>query len=265
MGRIIATGLVVFIISAVLAKDTTTILIVGVFHFANPRMDAVKVDQIDVTTRASQQYLERVTKKLAQFRPTAILQEFIPKKESELNAEYDNYLIGNFELGKSEKYQLGFRIAKASEINYLHGIDEWGPKMKFGEFQNYMTRSEPKALKKFQDQIAAITAKETQAHSSMTLQQLLVRYNEAEADRENKAIYLSTNSVGAGDGFVGADAAAGWWNRNFRMYANIQKHVKPGARLIVIVGAGHAAILRDLADIDPDVSVEAVMPYLRLR
>ena len=128
-----------------------------------------------------------------------------------------------------------------------------------------MTESEPKELKKFQDLIAAITEKEMQAHSSMTLQELLVHYNEAETDRENKAIYLSTNSVGAGDGFVGADAAAGWWNRNFRMYANIQKHLKPGARLIVIVGAGHSAILRDLADIDPDVTVESVMPYLLLR
>ena len=132
MGRIIATGLIIFLITPVLAKDPATILIVGVFHFANPGLDVVKVDQFDVTTHASQQYLERVTKKLAQFRPTAILQEFIPEKESELNAEYNNYLTGNFELGQSEKYQLGFRIAKASEINYLHGIDEWGPKMKFG-------------------------------------------------------------------------------------------------------------------------------------
>ena len=48
----------------------------------------------------------------------------------------------------------------------------------------------------------------------MSIQELLVRVNEAETERENKALYHSTNAVGAGDGFVGADAAAAWWNRS---------------------------------------------------
>ena len=68
----------------------------------------------------------------------------------------------------------------------------------------------------------------------------------------------------AGDGFVGADSSATWWNRNFRMYANIQKHAEPGSRLIVITGSAHAAILRNLAEIDTNMIVEDVLPYLRV-
>ena len=37
-----------------------------------------------------------------------------------------------------------------------------------------------------------------------------------------------------------------------------------GSRLIVIAGGGHTAILRNLAQIDTNVIVEDVLPYLQM-
>lgn len=245
-------------------KDIALIIIVGVFHFGNPQNDAVKTDQIDVTTEQSQTYLEAVTREFAKFGPTAILHEFHPKVEADINEKYQQYLSDNLELATSETHQLGFRIGKYSGAKHLHGIDEWRPLMKFSEMMEYMEASDPVALQESEELLKTFAEEDTKAHQSMSLQELLIRANRPESERKNKALYISTNSVGAGDGFVGADASAAWWNRNFRMYANVQRHIKPGARIIVIVGAGHAGILRDLAEIDSNVNAVDVIPYLEL-
>lgn len=239
-----------------------TIIFLGVFHFANPGLDAVRVDQIDVLSPASQAYLDDLSTRLGAFEPSVLLLEIEPEDEESVNQQYREYLEGNLQLGPSELYQLGFRIAKAAGLEQVHGMDEPGPPMKFAELMAYMESSEPAALKSFNALLADITEDEQQAHASLTLRELLLRTNDPEQDRRNKAIYLSTNVVGAGTSFVGADAAAAWWNRNFRMYANIQRHATPGTRILVIAGQGHTAILKDLAASDTSVRVEDAHPYL---
>lgn len=58
-----------------------------------------------------------------------------------------------------------------------------------------------------------------------------------------------------------ADASASWWQRNFRMYANIQKVAQPGERIIAIGGSGHMAILKQLLAIDQRLQEEKVDGY----
>ena len=41
--------------------------------------------------------------------------------------------------------------------------------------------------------------------------------NDPDMLRANKVLDLLTNAIGADDNFIGADAAAAWWQRNFRM------------------------------------------------
>jgi len=88
-----------------------------------------------------------------------------------------------------------------------------------------------------------------------------MRSNTAEGDRLNMDLYLATNAIGAGDGYSGADASASWWQRNFRMYANIQKAAQPGERIIAIGGSGHMAILKQLLAIDQRLAEEKVDGY----
>ena len=112
--------------------------------------------------------------------------------------------------------------------------------------------------------VQALTGRINADHRRFSLQQLLIQLNSPQADRENKGLYLSFNAVGAADrSFAGADSAANWWQRNFRMYAQIQRHAQPGARVLVLVGSGHAAILRDLLRADEARVEERVGRYLR--
>ena len=92
---------------------------------------------------------------------------------------------------------------------------------------------------------------------------MLQKLNTPEEDRRNKDLYLLFNPVGAkAKSFNGADSTASWWRRNFRMYANIQLHATPGARILVIGGQGHTAILRDFVSIDSTIDEEPIAPYL---
>ena len=241
----------------------TVALFLGVFHFGNPRRDAVHVDQIDILAEPCQAYLAALARQLAMYRPTRLLAEVHPSRIDQTNEQYRAYLAGRLEPDRPEVQQLGFRVAEASGLDRLHGIDEWRPLMLFGELLDYMADKDPGAKAAFDSLLESESAEEAHAHATMDLRTLLLRTNDDDIDRRNKAAYLSTNAVGAGDSFIGADATARHWNRNFRMYANIQRHTAPGARLLVIAGQGHTAVLKDFARDDPNVVVESALPYLR--
>ena len=76
------------------------------------------------------------------------------------------------------------------------------------------------------------TLDEQEAQSTLTLKGLLARTNDPERDSLNRSFYVLTNHVGEDDNFVGADASASWWHRNFRMYALVQRYAQPGERVI---------------------------------
>lgn len=248
--------------SAHAAEAPAKVLMLGTFHFSNPGLDAVKHEVIDVMDQPSQAYLETLAQRLAAFKPTVVLLEYNPENESKMNARYQAYLAGDYALERNEIYQVGFRVAKLAGLNSVTSFDERNTPND-GDLWNYMPKHAPAAMKEFEQMIAQLSAEGQKDHTTMSLQQLLQKYNSVEFDRYNKDLYLKFNVVGAdAKSFNGADSNASWWRRNFRMYANIQLHSKPGARILVVGGQGHTAILRDFVAIDSGVEEEPIAPYL---
>lgn len=238
------------------------VMLIGVFHFANPGLDAVKHPTIDVMTPASQAYLEQLTQQLLRFKPTKVLLEYDPTDEEKINQRYRDYLAGNYVLERNEIYQLGFRVAKHAGLASVHSFDERNTPWR-SELWDYMPKHDPAMMASVEALIAKLSADGERAHTTMNLRELMQLHNDPEYDRTNKDFYLLINPVGAEQKlFHGADSAASWWHRNFRMYANIQLHAKPGERILVIGGQGHTAILRDLLDIDSRIDAEDPRPYL---
>ena len=158
---------------------------------------------------------------------------------------------------------MSFRIARKAGLERVHCYDErdieWGADNLF----EYIATQEPATQAKMDTAIAEFTNRTTEDHRTKSLGQLLLQTNSEEEDMLNKSFYLMTNSAGAGTNFYGADAAASWWHRNFRMYANIQKLAMPDTRSIVIGGQGHTAILKDLLQIDDERQAVDIVPFLR--
>ena len=227
------------------------VMLFGVFHFANPGRDVVRVDQADISTPANQAYLERLARRICAFRPTAILLEFDRTAEPEMRRQFEEYASGRSGLpGVNENYQIGFRVARTCGVRHIHGFDETEVGWDSAPLFAYLEHSAPELRARFDAEITRIGRAEAAAHRKLGLRELLIRANDPEQDRQNKDLYLLTNAAGAGAGFEGADAAASWWRRNFRMYANIQRYATAGERILVVAGSGHTAILRDLLAID---------------
>ncbi|CAN5736884.1 hypothetical protein BH23GEM8_BH23GEM8_22270 [soil metagenome] len=68
--------------------------------------------------------------------------------------------------------------------------------------------------------------------------------------------------MGAGDGYVGADLVSRWYERNIRIFANLKQITVPGDRILILVGSGHAPILRELISQDPTLVLVDPLEFL---
>jgi len=258
---LVATLIVLLSGTRVFASEPAQIMLIGTFHFSNPGQDAVKVKDFNVLDEESQLYLQALSKRLAAFNPTRVLLEYNPENEEPVNQQYRDYLEGVYELDVNEIYQLGFRIARAAGLKSVQSFDHRDLNWEAEPMFEYAKQHNSPEMVIFNEKIKTLTNEEDKARASMGLRELLMRSNDPEQDRLNMDLYLATNSIGAGDGYPGADATASWWQRNFRMYANIQQVAKPGERIIAIGGSGHMAILKQLLEIDTRLAEVEVDEY----
>lgn len=247
---------------AVLATEPAEVMIMGTFHFSNPGLDTVKTDQVDVSTKEHQAYLQTFSHKIAtQFKPTHVLVECPPTRQSNLDKEFEEYIAGEFDLPINETYQLGFRIAGASTDAKVVCFDDKSVAWQAGPMMEFMSKNAPEDKQQFDHFIEKITGTINQMHQQLSLPELLKAHNQKDFDDLNKSFYIQTNHVGAGDGFSGANSSASWWHRNFKMYANIQQVSVDGTRVFVLAGQGHTAILKDFLALDDKRKRVDVVPY----
>jgi hypothetical protein len=241
------------------------VMLLGMFHFANPGKDMVKSRVIDVMAPANQAWLDGFASRLAAFAPTDVLAECSPADQGKYDQQFKDYLAGKFELPSNENYQVAFRVARRAGLSRVTCFDEdqigWDAQPLF----DYMDKHEPALKQELEATYRSFGEQMDKEQSTLPLAQLLVLANDPARDSFNKSTYLRTNAVDAGGGFVGADAASSWWHRNFRMYANIQKAAAPGHRVLVVAGQGHTAILKDLLADDDQRRAKDVRAYIESR
>jgi hypothetical protein len=241
------------------------VMLLGMFHFANPGKDMVKSRVIDVMAPANQAWLDGFASRLAAFAPTEVLAECSPADQGKYDQQFKDYLAGKFELPSNENYQVAFRVARRAGLSRVTCFDEdqigWDAQPLF----DYMDKHEPALKQELEATYRSFGEQMDKEQSTLPLAQLLVLANDPARDSFNKSTYLRTNAVDAGGGFVGADAASSWWHRNFRMYANIQKAAAPGHRVLAVAGQGHTAILKDLLADDDQRRGQDVRAYIESR
>ena len=242
--------------------EPAPVMLMGMFHFANPGRDMVKSRVIDVMAPANQAWLDGFAGRVAAFHPTDVLVECSPADQGKYDQAFQDYRAGKFVMTSNETYQVGFRVAKQAGLSGVTCFDEdevgWDAQPMF----DYMDKHEPAKKAELEALYKSLGEDGDREQSTLSLPRLLALANDPARDAFNKGLYLRTNEVGAGDGFSGADASASWWHRNFRMFANIQKAAAPGHRVFVIAGQGHTAILKDLLAVDGQRRAEDVRAYL---
>lgn len=236
------------------------VMLLGLFHFDNPGLDAIKYKPLDVMQPEAQAYLVGLAERLARFAPTKVVLEYPDESDAAVNRRYADFLAGKPELPRNEIYQLGFRVARQAQLKRVHGFDAQPPPQEV-KLWGYLAQ-EPEASARLMELIKAESRRLQQLHDTSTLRDILALSNTEAEDRRNKGFYMLLNAVGADRRlFHGADASADWWHRNLRMYALLQRHAAPGERVLVIAGSGHTAILRDFLRADSERIEEDVLRY----
>lgn len=272
--RSIASAIGSLLIPALAAQEPgPQVLTLGVFHFAFPDLDARQVadsDRIDVLQPRYQAEIEDVVERMARFAPTLIVIERQPGEQHAIDSLYAAYLAGRHQLGRGEEEQLGFRLAKRFHLGTLYCVDEWG---RFTpNIDSLFNGTDSIGALRFEEYFNADpdSALRTRASSPLRSQGILGALREVndpthiERDLGNYLIGLFKYEAVPGD-FTGVDFESGrWFNRNLRIFRNIQRiPVTADDRILVIYGAGHLNVLNLLFRSSPEYRFVEAAELLR--
>lgn len=246
---------------ATTAAEPAQVLVLGTYHFANPGLDVVKTEVADVLSPEKQAEIAAVVEAIARFRPTRIAVERLPESAHALDSLYTEYRSGRHTLSRDETQQLGFRLAAQFGHERLYPIDHRG-EFPFGAVMQYAQAHDPAFVVFVQQELARITAASNRRQRENTVGEILRDANDPVTLAAGHGMYLRFARVGAGDSYVGADLLVKWYERNIRIFNNLQSVTEAGDRILVIIGSGHAPILRELIGHDPEMVLVEAVDYL---
>ena len=231
------------------------VVVLGTYHMSNPGLDLINVKADDVLAEKRQREIADIAARLARFRPTKVAVEIPWGRDSTSNALYQRYLAGSHTLDRTEMQQLGFRVARAAGLPRVYGIDHrlgvnMAPVIVWA-----LMNGQPELAAAAQAMTTRLVAEADSMMRHATVGEILAALNSSRADSAH-SIYLAALRVGTDTSYVGADVTARWFERNLKIAANVLRTIdSPDDRVLVIIGAAHGPILRDLLGQVPGIRV----------
>ena len=245
----------------------TEILLLGSFHFLE--------SSIDFYSSEIQNELDLITRKLLKFNPAVIAVEAAAKAQEYIDKSYeifdlmdlqDRNKMQNETLGEiymfgqkypitynNESIQIGYRLGKMLAHSKVYAIDD-------DTILNMdvMYNKPPSSLKEAMNALHADMNK----HMNDTIVDMYKYYNSEEWSKLNHSIYIQANRISAGNNYAGAEMVTKWYERNLKIFSNIQRLADTYRRIFIIYGAGHLKILRDLINADSNLKLIDAGKYL---
>ena len=239
------------------------VLVLGVFHMANPGRDMFNLQVDDVLAPKRQKELGELAETLKKFQPTKIALES-PVGGEKIRKLYEDYLAGNYSLTRNESDQIGFRLAKELGHKQVYGIDIQGD----FPFEPIMQFAKKNGKEEMLNGLISQVPKEIEAMSAIlskgTITDLLRYINQDDHVRRDHEFYMSLAQFAGNGEYPGPDLLAAWYQRNIRIYSNLRGIIdSPEDRVLVIYGSGHLFWLqRDVFD-SPDLELVRFNDYAR--
>lgn len=247
-------------------KATINVVLIGTYHFNNPGFDEGKITERNILTKENQEGLERITNKIIKkYKPTKVFVEYDYEKKNQLVEMYNLYKNGKvfyktdtlnaffkrFYI-ENEIFQLGFRLANSAKNEAIYSMDYDKVPIRFDLLKSKIEATSSFSFDDYKKEISKLENYMNSCVSQNTLESALKCLNSSEQYRLNKGLYISfLNKLNKAPDFFGSDLVSLWYKRNLIMYANIQNQVtETDKNIVIIVGAGHAAILEDFIKAD---------------
>ncbi len=219
------------------------IILVGTFHYPG---------RFDIFSDDVQNQIDAFTARLASFYPNKIAVEFPYIMQNELDKLYklsDKYSFGeNIVYSNIERYgsispfkseneivQIGFRLGKKLNHDKIYGIDEDIELSEelYGKIAPYIDM----------DSYFAEVQKMTE--NAQNIMEAYALHNSDEYIRLDHSIYLDMNKINLGK-YEGSQLVLQWYERNLKIFSNLQNICEKGDRVLVLIGSSHLKILKEL-------------------
>ncbi|GMN06491.1 hypothetical protein MTsPCn5_18800 [Croceitalea sp. MTPC5] len=236
-------------------KEKAKVLIMGTFHFNFPGLDTHKTsdsNKIDVLKEPKKSEVTALVEYIKKFNPNKILIE----ARTDWNDRYQAYRTGEYRDKRDERYQVAMRIAHELDFDSIFSVDAPTLESELFEKDSLLTKSLTNKINWDAKDPYFEKAFEWIDHRDSLMKQVhlldfIKKMNRRESHNANFGLYL-TGAMATED-YDGADKLTIWWyNRNVRIFSNILKLTSgPEDRILLVIGNGHAAILRQLFEASP--------------
>ncbi len=245
------------------AAGRAEVLILGVYHMANPGHDIFNTQADDVLAPKRQAEMAQLVAALEKFHPTKIAVE-ADVYDKRVPKAYADYLAGNHELTRNEIEQIGFRLAKQLGHKAVYPVDADGefPYQRLVNFAKASGRA--KEFEAISGDIGAMVKAQNAYLASHTILETLLYMNANDKVAGDVGFYYRQAHLGEPGDWAGADLVADWFRRNMRIYSNIvQLADSSNERVLAIFGAGHLGWLRHDFGSDPSLRLRKLGEFAR--
>jgi len=243
------------------ARADVEVMVLGVFHMSNPGHDLHNQQVPDVLLPEQQTQLAAVARSLARFRPTRVDVEWDRQTVEE---RYPKFLNGTLPPSRNEVVQLGFRLAQLTGAK-VTGIDEDGD-FPYAQVQAWAdAHGRRQELDEMDAAVAQSVKEQSAALTRGGIAGELRLLNQPARIARAHGLYRRLLGFGNGSEQPGVDLNTAWAQRNFRICARLAQEVKPGDRVIVMFGSGHAFLLRQCVAEMPGWKLVEPIPFLPRR
>lgn len=236
----------------------------GTFHMGSTTDEhKTEFDEHDNENRKN---AHEISKKLSAFQPTVILVEMIPESNSKLQAEYKSYLENPkmFFEHPSEIELIAYELGRISSTERIYGIDhKMGYNYRIADEIN--NKVDPIWIEKFYEDPFRFYPEIHANENEMSLFDKLKQSNNDQYLDFLITINADMLTHAATDNnFEGADEAAKYYQRNLRMYSNLNRiNLTADDRVFILMGASHTAFFRDFISRSPKFEMVNTFEYLK--
>ncbi len=244
--------------------DKIPILNFGTFHFGyTPDASTTEFDEHN---KENQRQAHEIADKLSKFLPTVILVESVPEYDKELKIKYESYIKNprmSFE-NPTELELLAFELGRLSGTKRIYGIDHsMGYNYNIG---NEMENSIDSLWhNKYYENPLSYHPEVYVDEDNLNL------FEKLKLTNKNRYLdfLITVNAdmlthVGSKEGFEGADEATKYYQRNLRMYSNLNRiELDKNDRVFILMGASHTAFFRDFISRSPKYKMVNTFEYLK--
>lgn len=252
-------------------QQTVSVMVLGTYHFANPGLDVVNTKVDDVLAPRRQRELEALAAALAKWKPDRIAVEMQPATADLSIPAYETFELSDLASERNEVEQIAYRLARLLGHQKVYGFDERPGEgepdyFPYGKVQAYADGHGMSArLTELFDVVKAQAAETERLQASHSIAQLLLRENDPERNLPLHAkTYYGMIPIGDAEEQPGAELNAMWYMRNAKMFAKLGLIVRPGEKLLVLVGSGHLYWLKHFAEGAPGYRFVDPGPWLAM-